>query len=186
MLYRAGYGRKPSQERILKIKVPHGLVASLLSRCACKHGGGGSKGRVQWDPARDLMAPEPNGRSPQKMLRERAIQVGLSQELSEEYVAGISEMRDVTELARCVGDAHARAGRSYRDNGHDGSSHGTQRQCGGALCRLASSRAAMEHLAPELPCERPYVPACDSETLARLCISSDGSGACHEAMRHPA
>eukprot|EP00937_MAST-01D_sp_MAST-1D-sp2_P005095 g5095.t1 len=99
MLYRAGYGRKPGQERILRIKLPHAVVASLLSRCVCKHGGGGTKGRVQWDPSRDMMTPEDNGRAPRKMLRERAIQIGLSQELSQAYVAGTTQICDVTELA---------------------------------------------------------------------------------------
>jgi len=33
MLYRSGYGRKPGQERVLRIKLPHAAVAELLSRC---------------------------------------------------------------------------------------------------------------------------------------------------------
>ena len=49
-----GVRAKHSQERVLKLKLPHAAVAALLSRCACKVGGGGAKGRVQWDPARDL------------------------------------------------------------------------------------------------------------------------------------
>ena len=75
MLYRAGYGNKHSQERILKIKLPHAATAELLSGCACKHGGGGTKGRVQWDPARDLYSSEGRGAStePRRMLSERAM-----------------------------------------------------------------------------------------------------------------
>eukprot|EP00325_Prymnesiales_sp_UTEX-LB-985_P028192 CAMPEP_0174736550 /NCGR_PEP_ID=MMETSP1094-20130205/66870_1 /TAXON_ID=156173 /ORGANISM="Chrysochromulina brevifilum, Strain UTEX LB 985" /LENGTH=184 /DNA_ID=CAMNT_0015939669 /DNA_START=89 /DNA_END=639 /DNA_ORIENTATION=+ len=88
VLYRSGYARKHNQEVILKIKVPHALVAELLCACACKHGGGGSKGRVQWDPARDLMTSDDRGREPRRMLRERAIQIGLSRDLSTRYVAG--------------------------------------------------------------------------------------------------
>ena len=49
-------------------------ISELLSQCACGHGGGGSHGRVQWDPARDLMSSE--GREPRRMLRRRAIQIG--------------------------------------------------------------------------------------------------------------
>jgi len=54
VLYRSGYGYKHNQQRVLKIKVSHDAMAEILSECSCKHGGGGSKGRVQWDPARDL------------------------------------------------------------------------------------------------------------------------------------
>ena len=60
MLYRSGYGRKdPGQKRILKIKVPHKVLAEILRQCACEHGGGGCVGRVQWDPERDLWHAEP-------------------------------------------------------------------------------------------------------------------------------
>jgi hypothetical protein len=70
MLYRAGYGRKTGQTRILKLKLPHAAVAELLSACECKHGGGGSKGRVQWDPSRDLMSSDGKGNAtePRRML----------------------------------------------------------------------------------------------------------------------
>jgi len=51
MMYRSGYGRKPNQTNVLKIKLGHEAVAELLNECTCKHGGGGSEGRVQWDPA---------------------------------------------------------------------------------------------------------------------------------------
>ena len=74
-LRRAADGLKHSQNRILKLKLSHAALAALLEACACKHGGGGSKGRVQWDPARDLFSAEPKGREPRKMLRERAIQI---------------------------------------------------------------------------------------------------------------
>ena len=49
---RSGYGRKPNQTNVLKIKLGHDAVAELLNECTCKHGGGGGVGRVQWDPAR--------------------------------------------------------------------------------------------------------------------------------------
>ena len=62
-LYRSGYGHKHGQKRILKIKLPHNIVADLLSQCKCKHSGGGSNGRVQWDPARDIMTTD-NGKEP--------------------------------------------------------------------------------------------------------------------------
>ena len=40
MLYRCGYSAKHSQERVLKLKLPHSEMASLLQECACTHGGG--------------------------------------------------------------------------------------------------------------------------------------------------
>ena len=143
VLYRAGYGRKHSQERILKVKLPHAVVAELLSGCACKHGGGGTKGRVQWDPARDLLTSEDGGKQPRKMLRERAIQIGLSRELSEKYVAGTISITDVTELSHKIGDAHG-----SKDE--------------------KKVKAAMEPLLPLLPKERPYMPALSKEELVRL------------------
>ena len=67
-LYRSGYASKNNQERILKIKLSHEAVAYLLSNCQCKEGGGGSKGRVQWDPERDMNTTEDNkGKVPREM-----------------------------------------------------------------------------------------------------------------------
>merc|ERR1711963_806137 len=45
MMYRSGYGRKPNQTNVLKIKLGHDAVAELLNECTCKHGGGGGVGR---------------------------------------------------------------------------------------------------------------------------------------------
>jgi hypothetical protein len=139
VLYRSGYGRKHNQERILKIKLSHASVAELLSECQCKHGGGGSAGRVQWDPARDLMAPD--GKVPRKMLRKRAIQIGFKGRLSQLYVSKIVAVQDVTDLAHAVGAAHAK-----------------------------NDAAAMEKLAPSLPCERAYLPECSDEVLRQLAM----------------
>ena len=82
-----------------------------------KVGGGGAKGRVQWDPARDLETSEGRGKGtePRRMLRARAIQIGLSRELSATYAASITEVHDVTALARRVGAAHKRRTRQGGD-----------------------------------------------------------------------
>lgn len=137
VLYRSGYGHKHNQNRILKVKLPHHAVADLLSGCKCRHGGGGSKGRVQWDPARDLMTAD--GKVPRKMLRDRAIQVGLAGSLSELYVRSVISITDVTGLAHKVGRAHQ-----------------------------TKSKQAMIDLGPELPMERPYMPHCPTPVLMRL------------------
>ena len=112
----------------------------VLSLCSCKHGGGGAKGRVQWDPARDLWASEDKGREPRKMLRERAIQIGLSRDLSERYVGTICSIQDVTRLANRVGLAH----------------------------RTKDVKAAMMDIQDSLPVERPYLPRCAHLELVRL------------------
>lgn len=39
VLYRSGYASKCNQERILKVKLPHAAVASLLAACHCPGGG---------------------------------------------------------------------------------------------------------------------------------------------------
>ena len=84
VLYRSGYSFKHNQTRILKVKLSHAALAELLGQCQCRTGGGGSKGRVQWDPERDLMSGD--GKAPTEMLRYRAIQIGLKGSLSELYV----------------------------------------------------------------------------------------------------
>jgi len=153
VLYRSGYARKHNQQRILKVKLPHALVAELLSACACKHGGGGSKGRVQWDPARDLMTSADRGREPRRMLRERAIQIGLSRELSERYVTGALSITDVSALGR-----------------HVGAAHGNKEEW--------QVKAAMTALLPQLPVERPYMPSCPEKELVRLGLAKAAGQTC--------
>jgi len=143
VLYRSGYGRKHNQTRILKMKLSHESMAGLLSNCQCKHGGGGSKGRVQWDPSRDLLAGCPKDRAPRKMQRERAIQIGIKADMSELYVKSIISIQDVTYLARKVGDAHAADLKSKSDT-------------------------AITALLSELPHERPYMPLCKTGQLEAL------------------
>ena len=144
VLYRSGYACKHHQTRILKVKLSHASVAELLSQCQCKAGGGGSKGRVQWDPERDLMSGD--GKVPREMLRRRAIQIGLKGSLSELYVRSAIAIEDVTELAHRVKAAHV----------------------------VADSKLAMSQLLPELPVERPYMPSCPEPVLVRLRMMPGG------------
>ena len=97
VLYRSGYAQKHNQQRILKVKLSHKSLAEILSRCECKHSGGGSWGRVQWDPARDLLYSEKG--EPRKLLNKRAIQIGMKGPLSELYVRSVLSIQDVTPLA---------------------------------------------------------------------------------------
>jgi hypothetical protein len=117
VLYRSGYGHKHNQERILKIKLSHEAVAAILSQCQCRKGGGGAKGRVQWDPARDLQSGE--GKVPRKRLRARAIQIGMKEDLSEYFVQSALCIQDVTSLAHEVGEAHAADSRDLMDKLQD-------------------------------------------------------------------
>jgi len=146
VLYRSGYGRKPGQQRVLKVKVSHDVLAQLLCECQCvdtnketrsSRAGGGGLGRVQWDPERDLMAAE--GRVPRALLQRRAIQIGLPGRLSALYAASPLSVQDVTDLAHRVGAAHR-----------------------------SRERGATLRLLPELPEERPYMPRCPEPVLARL------------------
>ena len=148
MLYRAGYGHKHGQMRILRIKLAHETVACILSHCTCieagfRGGGDCADGRVQWDPARDLMSPDPKQNEPRKMLSTRAIQIGVARHLSEYYVQNVLQIQEVTALAHAVGNAHK-----------------TNKK------RPKQLQAAMEAL--DLPRERPYMPACKDAVLLRL------------------
>ena len=150
VLYRSGYAGKHNQERLLKVKVPHDVVAEILAQCACKRGGGGTTGRVQWDPERDMHSgddPGKRNKEPRKMLATRSIQIGISKKLSELYVASAVAIEDVTDLARRVGEAHS------SDN----------------------TKEAMDALLGELPDERPYVPQLGAQELARLCLVPEGT-----------
>jgi hypothetical protein len=147
VLYRSGYGRKHNQDRVLKIKISHEAIAHILDECECKHGGGGSFGRVQWDPARDLFSAE--GREPRKMLRKRAIQIGMKGHLSKFYVDSILSIADVTSLSHRVGNAHFMIA-SRKHN-------------------VKEDTDPMLELMSELPQEREYMPvACSTETLEKL------------------
>jgi hypothetical protein len=148
VLYRAGYGYKPGQRRILKIKIPHDALGRILSQCQCvdtnkttrcKHNleTGCGNGRVQWDPERDVMCAD--GREPRLMIRRRAIQIGLKGKVLEEYLRSLTSIQDVTELGHKVCAAHR-----------------------------SKKKDAMVELYPELPHERPYMPHCDDRCLVGL------------------
>ena len=156
MLYRCGYGRKENQERVLKVKLSHRAVAEILSMCTLTltHGAAPTKealagshtnrpGRIQWDPARDLM-DSANG-EPRRIARERAIQIGLKRASARLYIESVLSVEDVTDLAHRVGHAHSAKGK-------------------GAVKR------AMQELLPELPVERNYLPACRPDDLRRLAM----------------
>jgi hypothetical protein len=109
MLYRAGYGTKPNQEAILRIKIQHAGFLTILShsveasyhsstysdmaawQAALKQ----SPVRHQWDPERTLtLAQHPT---------RRAIQIGISAWVVQKYVAEwIIGLEDVTPLAHAI------------------------------------------------------------------------------------
>lgn len=143
VLYRSGYGNKHNQNRILKVKISHKSMASILTLCECKTAGGGSLGRVQWDPARDILSSD-NGKEPRKMLRKRAIQIGVKGRISELYVSSILSIEDVTPLAHKVGKIHS------------------------VLTSHKLKNNPMIELLSQLPNERSYIPHCSSDTLKQL------------------
>lgn len=150
MLYRSGYGTKSGQERVLKIKLTHEAIAHLLSQCVTNTNKDRTlkarkeikeTGRVQWDPERDLLRSEK--KEPRKMLRTRAIQIGLRGSLSKLYVDHIVSIEEVTDLAHKVKAAHD-------------------------LKEDDSSASAMESTRADLPNERPYLPLLSDEHLRKL------------------
>ena len=111
MLYRCGYGEKPGQEVVLRIKISHhgwleALSGAVLSRYDRDvHGEKAfftralkvSQCRAQWDPDRTLALDR---------MERRAIQVGLRGSLVERYAREwIIGIEDVTALAQAVKDA---------------------------------------------------------------------------------
>lgn len=156
MVYRAGYGNKPGQERILKIKVSHEDIAYMLSQCTLVPNnsndndkktktateGSNGPGRIQWDPERDLFQAEDN--APRRRTSDiRAIQIGLPGPLSEYYIKHILSIQEVTALSHKVAAAHRLEGE-------------------------AATKEAMDTLIPELPNEKPYLPQLPDETLRDL------------------
>lgn len=108
MLYRSDYATAHRQERILKVKLTHEGFLTILAnsiptshepdlfsdanqwRKALAH----SEARYQWDPDRDLWRHK---------LERRALQVGISGSLVENYVEKWTlEIQDLTELAHAV------------------------------------------------------------------------------------
>ena len=112
----------------------------VFSQCKCKHGGGGSLGRVQWDPARDLWTSE--GREPRKITRQKAIQIGLKGRLNKLYVESILSIDDATLLCHRVHDAHSR--------------------------KSVEVKEEMEKIKSDLPIERTYLPKCSPVNLMKL------------------
>lgn len=99
----------------------------------------GSSGRVQWDPERDLYSSEPKKNEPRKMLKTRAIQIGLKGGMNKLYVENVISIEDVTELSVFVGEAHS----------------GENEQ---------AVMARMKAIEEQLPVERIYWPALSSES----------------------
>jgi len=108
MLYRAGYGCKEGQERILRIRIAREGFESILANAALSHFDSDfyesrdawqqrlaqTSNRVQWDPDRNLRL----GR-----LEHRAIQVGIHGKDVRSYVNDwIVGIEDVTQLAHEV------------------------------------------------------------------------------------
>lgn len=153
VLYRSGYATKHNQNRILKIKLPHDALAKILNQCACKVGGGGSYGRVQWDPARDLYSVE--DKNPRKMLNKRAIQIGVKDHISQFYVSSILSIEDVTCLAHLVGVAH---------NVINMDNNGTITK----NKKRNNNVNFDEVVLSQLPNETAYVPHCENRTLENI------------------
>jgi len=138
MMFRSGYGRKANQTRVLKIKLSHEIVASILHRV------GFGNLKVQWDPERDIHSVgEKRPTQPRKMLRKRAIQIGVAQDLSALYANSILSIQDVTELAHKVGAVHNNK-------------------------KAEEFKKGMDLLQCELPTEKPYIPRCSEATLQAI------------------
>lgn len=186
VLYRSGYGTKPSQTRVLRVKLPHAAVALLLAQCKLSSEESGSaKGRVQWDPERDLYSSSDGGKEPRRLEKVRAIQIGLKEELSEYYVGSIIAVEDVTELARRVHAAHQgklTAPPGDQNGGRGRSSGGGKKRLSGSALMEERQRQGMALLADRLPNERAYTPiGMSQEDMVRLRLRPNSGGGGGEA-----
>jgi hypothetical protein len=102
-----------------------------------------TQSRVQWDPERDLYSAE--RKQPRRLLRTRAIQIGLAGNLSQYYTDHILSIQDVTNLSQRVGTAHG-------------------------LKTDTDVANAMKDLKTELPDERPYLPNLPKSKLIELAM----------------
>ena len=146
------------------MKLSHSAVADLLNGCACKQGGGGSLGRVQWDPAREMEMSDLDRKMPlpRRFLNRRDIQIGLKDRLSEMYVASVLSIEDVTQLAGKLKEAHS--GKSESEVSFQTSN--VYKQPNSVF--PTQVRRKVEELQAELPLERVYLPACTKEKLVEL------------------
>ena len=160
VLYRSGYGTKHNQTRVLKVKLSHEAMAHILERCKLTTHSleksvdfaetateSTAFGRVQWDPERDLLSVSETGREPRRMLRQRAIQIGVAHALSKYYVESVISIEDVTELSHRVREWHLR---NYKKSPKN-------------LVTWEEFEADLK-----LPDEKPYMPVCNIKTLKRL------------------
>jgi len=99
-----------------------------------------SFGRIQWDPERDLYSSEGKTpyHQPRKMLKTRAIQIGINGGLRELYVENVISIEEVTDLAKLVGEIHLEKDEK-------------------------KLKSRIEEVREKLPNERPYWPALNSE-----------------------
>ena len=152
MLYRSGYACKHNQTRILKIKISHQTFSEILETCkltlhSSKNSNTDNKcARLQWDPERDLLSKEPKKDEPRKLVRTRAVQIGLAGKVLQNFAENIIRIDDVTDLAKRVHKAHG-----YKND--------------------KEVSAEMQKLKSILPIERSYFPVHNSaETLQYLAI----------------
>lgn len=105
MMYRCEWARKdPDQHHVLAVSITRiGFEWALANSCLGHVGQGDSQRppvRVQWDPERNLHF---------RPLPHRSIQIGLGGHTVDRYVdEWIVDIRDVTGVARGIGDAVAR------------------------------------------------------------------------------
>lgn len=117
MMYRAGWGTKPGQERILAIDMARGGFEWALANSSLSHFDGTvhsslaewranlarSPVRIQWDPERTVALAA---------LPWRTIQIGLGGEAVDAYLKQwIVRIEDVTDQARQMGERVARGDR---------------------------------------------------------------------------
>jgi hypothetical protein len=100
-----------------------------------------------------------DGREPRKMIRTRAIQIGLAGPLCRRYLEGILSIDDVTDLSHAVGRAHQLLAETPESN-------------------------AMVELLPLLPREELYVPEVTKQVMIDIALATDVKACKAARLRH--
>ena len=185
MLYRSGYGRKPGQTRVLKIKLPHAAIADILRRCTLATAASGRK-RTTKSRSSDCEEEELQECSASKMITGRCWGSGSGRvQWDPERDLYACEGREPRKLLHdraiqigvsgAVSEFYVKQISSIEevtDLAHEmGEAHGQRAKKQKTETEVKEAVELLERRGL-LPGEREYVPQCELDVLLRLGIGT--------------